>query len=516
MSEPEHFDIVVVGGGNAALCAALSAREAGGSVLVLERAPKIAAGGNTSFTGGGMRVPFRGLDDLLELMPELSQEDRENTDFGEYTEEMFFDDLARVTNYRADPDLAELLITRAFDTLKWMTTKGVHFIPSYGRQAFKIGGKQKFWGGSPLEVSGGGLGLVESLTKAVTEAGIEVRYSTRAVELVRTGKAVSGVIVEDEESRYEIAGSAVILGAGGFQANAEWRTRYLGPGWDLAKVRGTRYNTGDGIRMALEVGAMPWGHWSGCHAVSWDLNAPSFGDIRVGHGFNKHHYHLGVMLNADGQRFVDEGADIRNFTYAKYGRRVLEQPGQFAWQIFDSKVADLLQRDYYRIREVTRVTSDTLEGLVAKLEGVDPVRAMATLTAFNDAVQTDAPFDPTIKDGRATTGLELPKSNWAQRIDEGPFEAFAVTCGVTFTFGGLKVTTDGRVVDVEDRPIPGLFGCGELVGGLFYFNYPGGSGLTWGAVMGRAAGKSAAVLARDAGGGAPQSEFATTQNPSRR
>jgi tricarballylate dehydrogenase len=260
----------------------------------------------------------------------------------------------------------------------------------------------------------------------------------------------------------------------------------------MAKVRGTRYNTGDGIRMAIDAGAMPWGHWSGAHAVGWDLNAPAYGDIRVGHGFNKHHYHLGIMVNGNGERFVDEGADIRNFTYAKYGRRIMEQPGQFAWQIFDSKVADLLQRDYYRIREVTRVTGDTVEELVGKMDGVDAAACMTTVKAYNDSVQTDAPFDPTIKDGRSTVGLALPKSNWAQRIDKPPFEAFGVTCGVTFTFGGVKDTNDGEVVDQEDVPIRGLYACGELVGGLFYHNYPGGTGLTWGSVMGRIAGTSAA------------------------
>ena len=129
-----------------------------------------------------------------------------------------------------------------------------------------------------------------------------------------------------------------MLACGGFESNAEWRTRYLGPGWDLAKVRGTRFNTGDGIRMALDVGAAAAGNWSGCHAVGWDRNAPEFGDLAVGDGFQKHSYPLGVMLNARGERFVDEGADFRNYTYAKYGRAILAQPGQFAWQVFDAKV----------------------------------------------------------------------------------------------------------------------------------------------------------------------------------
>ncbi len=492
MNDVRRADVVVVGGGNAALCAALSARESGAEVVVLERAPTEVAGGNTAFTGGGMRVVYDGLDDLLRLMPDLPTADIEGSDFGSYPAESFFDDIARLTEYRADPDLAEVLVTRSFETLLWMTKHGVRFLPSYGRQAFKVGGKQKFWGGSPLEVSGGGRGLVEFLTKAAHGAGIDIAYQTRARELTTDGGRVMGVVAhhQGQEVRYEA--DAVILGSGGFQANAEWRARYLGPGWDLAKVRGTRYNTGDGIRMALDVGAMPWGHWSGCHAVGWDLNAPAFGDLRIGHGFNKHHYHLGVMVNADGKRFVDEGADIRNFTYAKYGRRIMEQPGQFAWQIFDSKVADLLQRDYYRIREVTRVTGNTLEELAGRLDGVDPRQFLATMAEFNASATSDRPFDPTVKDGRSTDGLPLPKSNWANPIDTPPFEAFAVTCGITFTFGGLRVGQDASVLDGDEEPIPGLYACGELVGGLFYHNYPGGSGLTWGSVMGKIAGSSAA------------------------
>jgi len=285
-----------------------------------------------------------------------------------------------------------------------------------------------------------------------------------------------------------------VLASGGFEANAEWRARYLGPNWDLARVRGTRFNTGDGIRMALEAGAMPYGHWSGCHAVGWDRNAPEFGDLAVGDGFQKHSYPLGIMLNARGSRFVDEGADFRNYTYAKYGRAILEQPGQFAWQIFDKKVAHLL-RDEYRIRQVTKVSAETLEELVNKLDDVDAGAARAEIDAFNHAVDRTIPFDPNVKDGRCTRGLTVPKSNWANPIEEPPFLAFAVTCGITFTFGGLKITREGEVVDTDGKPLSGLYAAGELVGGLFYFNYAGGSGLMAGAVFGKLAGTSSARYA---------------------
>jgi tricarballylate dehydrogenase len=196
------------------------------------------------------------------------------------------------------------------------------------------------------------------------------------------------------------------------------------------------------------------------------------------------------MINANGERFVDEGADFRNYTYAKYGRVILMQPGQFAWQIFDNKVIPML-RDEYRIKRVTKVRADTLEELVQKLEDVDPQRALATINNYNKAVNTDIKFDPNIKDGRGTKGLSIPKSNWANTIDTPPFEAYAVTCGITFTFGGLKIDTEARVIDTDGRAIPGLYAAGELVGGIFYFNYPGGTGLMAGAVFGRIAGTAA-------------------------
>jgi tricarballylate dehydrogenase len=304
--------------------------------------------------------------------------------------------------------------------------------------------------------------------------------------------AVRGVHVREGTTETLIECDAVVLASGGFQANAEWRARYLGPGWDLAKVRGTSYNTGDGIRMALDAGASPAGHWSGCHAVQWDLNAPEFGDLAVGDGFQKHSYPWGIVVNADGNRFLDEGADFRNYTYAMYGRRVLEQPNQVAWQVFDGKVAHLL-RDEYRIRQVTRYTADTLTELAKKIDGINADAFLHTMREYNAAVDTSVPFDPNVKDGRAARGLAVPKSNWANTIDTPPFLAFAVTCGVTFTFGGVRIDTSSRVLDTEFQPIPGLFAAGEMAAGIFYFNYPGGTGLTSGAVFGRIAGAAAAA-----------------------
>ena len=484
---PKVCDVVVVGGGNAALCAALAAAESGGSVVVLERAPEAESGGNSRFTAGAFRCVYDGVEDLKALMPDLTPEEIAHTDFGTYTEAQFFDDMGRVTEYRTDPELCELLVTRSKSTMQWMRGKGVRFAPIYGRQAFKIGGKFKFWGGLTVEAWGGGPGLVESLTTAARKNGITVVYEARATGLISDDDGVHGVRARHDGKTSEVRAKCVVLAAGGFQANAEWRTRYLGPGWELAKVRGTRFNTGDGIRMALDVGAQPTGNWSGSHAVGWDRNAPEFGDLSVGDNFQKHSYPFGILLNANGERFVDEGADFRNYTYAKYGRVILNQPSQFAWQVFDAKVLHLL-RDEYRIKRVTKARAETLEELVQKLDDVNPAKALETIRAFNSAVKTDVPFNPNIKDGRGTLGLAVPKSNWANPLDTPPFEAYAVTCGITFTFGGVKIDGSSRVIDTDGQIIPGLYAAGELVGGLFYFNYPGGTGLMAGAVFGKIAG----------------------------
>jgi tricarballylate dehydrogenase len=491
----EPVDVLVVGAGNAALCAALSAREQGAEVLVLEFAPESERGGNSTFTAGAMRVVYEGVDDLRALIPDLTDGEIANTDFGRYTREAFFDDMARVTEYRANPDLVGVLVDESYETLKWMTSKGVRFMPIYGRQAFEVDGKYRFWGGLTVEAVGGGPGLMESLVSASEEAGVEIVYETRATALLVDDGRVVGVRAVNGGHTREIRARSVVLASGGFEANTEWRTRYLGPGWDMAKVRGSRYNLGDGIRMALEIGASPMGQWSGAHAVQWDMNAPEFGDLQVGDGFQKHSYPWGILINNHGLRFLDEGADFRNYTYAKYGRVMLDQPGLGAWQVFDAKVADLL-RDEYKIPQVTRVRSETIKGLADQMDGMDVEQFVKTIDEYNAAVEDSVRFDPTLRDGRRTRGLSPDKTNWTNTIDEPPFEAYHVTCGITFTFGGLRVTPDAEVVGGDGKVIPGLFACGELVGGLFYFNYPGGTGLTSGSVFGRIAGREAARRAR--------------------
>ena len=484
--------VVVIGGGNAALVAAIAARERGSAVTVLERAPYAFRGGNSRFTAGAMRTVYGGVDDLRRLMPDLTESEVQRVDFGTYPRERFFDDLGRVTDYRADPELAERLIDSSYEVLCWMRKKGVRFLPLYGRQSFEMDGKVRFWGGVTVEAWGGGPGLIDSLTDIARQSGVDVRYGAHASGLERTTSGFQIRLGTGSEA-HRLDADAVVLACGGFESNPAWRARYLGPGWDLAKVRGTRFNTGDGIRMAVDLGAATRGNFSGCHAVAWDMNAPEFGDLDVGDNFQKHSYPFGIVVNREGHRFVDEGADFRNYTYARYGREILNQPGQCAWQVFDAKVAHLL-RDEYRIGKVTKATADSIEALaerIASTETMDAGALVAEVARFNAAVDTETPFDPTVKDGRGTVGLAVPKSNWANRLDTPPFEAYGVTCGITFTFGGLAVDAEARVLAEDGAPIPRLFAAGELVGGLYYFNYPGGTGLTAGAVFGRTAGHNA-------------------------
>ncbi len=483
--------VIVVGAGNAALCAALSAREHGAEVTVLEKAPEAERGGNTYFTGGGFRFPYAGIDDILELIPDLSAAERARVDVGAYPASQFRDDLGRVTDGLIDDGMASTLVREAAPTMRWLRERGVRFALMTGRQANEVGGKLVFYGGLTVEAVGAGKGLSDQEFAAAERDGIRIRYGAKVVDLLRRGRRLSGVRLWTDDGEEELEADAVILAAGGFEANTEMRTRYLGPGWDLAKVRGTRFNTGDAIRAAIDAGAQPFGHWSGAHAVAWDLNAPPTGNRVVADLYQKHSYPYGLIVNLDGARFVDEGADLRNYTYARYGRAILEQPQRVAFQLFDQRTVQLL-RDEYHVRQVTMAQADSLGELADNL-GVDRAGLERTIDEYNAAL-VGGEFNPSVLDGLRTEGIAPPKSNWALPFDSPPYLGFAVTCGITFTFGGLRIEPrSGQVLDTEDRPMPGLYAAGELVGGLFYNNYAGGSGLMAGSVFGRIAGRSAAV-----------------------
>jgi tricarballylate dehydrogenase len=269
------------------------------------------------------------------------------------------------------------------------------------------------------------------------------------------------------------------------------------PTWDPTGTwpRSTAHRTtrGDARGDAGRGGALPYGHWSGCHSIAWDAGAPATGDRELTNRLSRQSYPLGLVVNRDGERFLDEGADFRNYTYARYGAEILRQPGAIAAQLFDARTAPLLRSLEYESPGVSRVEAETI-GELADALSIDRRRLERTIVRFNEAV-SDAPFDPSVKDGKRTRGISPPKSNWAVALSEPPFLGFPVTCGITFTFGGVRIDGHARVLDRSHRPIPGLHAAGELVGGLFFHNYPGGTGLMAGVVFGRRAGSAAAALA---------------------
>jgi tricarballylate dehydrogenase len=474
------WDVIVVGAGNAAMCAAHAACERGARVLVLEKADERWTGGNSACTAGAIRLAHGGLDDLRDILE--ADERLDSTDLEPYTADDYRAVMRRLTQGRGDEAMAKILAEDSGPAVRWLHGRGVRFRLMYERQSYEVGGRHRFWGGLAVGTVDGGDGLIAMHLAAAARSGIEVRHETPVTDL-RPGE---GVVAGGET----LHAPAVVLAAGGFESNPQMRAGYLGPNWDVAKVRGTPHNTGEVLRAALAHGAQPYGHWSGCHAIQWDAGAPPTGDRELTNRFSRQSYPVGIVVNANGERFIDEGADLRNYTYAKYGAEVLRQPNGIAAQVFDAETAKLLRTVDYDAPGATHVDAGTLPELADKL-GIDPARFERTVREFNAAVQP-GDFEPSVKDGKRTEGIDPPKSNWAVPIEVPPFTAFPVTCGITFTFGGVRVDERARVLDGAGRPLPGLYAAGELVGGLFFHNYPGGSGLAAGAVYGRRAGYAAA------------------------
>jgi tricarballylate dehydrogenase len=489
LGERHDYNVVVIGAGAAGLSAALSAQEHGAKVLMLETSPHAVRGGNGRFTDGMLIFPHNGISELREYLTDLPEHEISAIDVPAYSADDYYRDLMEMSQGLADSVLCEELVKNSKAVLRWLGQLGVKWDISYDH-GVRVGERIKFkGGGAVLAAHGAGEGLVEKLFDIAEHKGIDVRYETTAVELImdESGR-VCGVKILGKEGFEDIHCGSVVVASGGFQANVEMRAKYLGPNWDLVKVRGTRYNTGDGLMMALKIGAQPTGQWSGCHATNVDLSSP---DLEGGMATARPSYIFGIMVNENGERFFDEGEDLETKTYAKLGKIILTQPSSIAFQIFDAKATPLLISTY---GNSVPTEANSIEELAQEL-GIEPIKLLKTVREYNEAVQAGK-FDPAIKDGKMTKGILPAKTNWAQKIDKPPFRAYPVTTGITFTYGGIKTNKDAQVLNRYEDPLPGLYAAGELVGGFFYHNYLGGTGIAKGLVFGRIAGANAAKSER--------------------
>jgi tricarballylate dehydrogenase len=490
MTQEPSYDVLIVGAGNAGLCAAMAAQERGARIGLLEKAPREQRGGNSTHASH-MRFAYKGVGDLVPLMKDVSQEtvNAIAERLSARREADLWDEIMRVTEGQSDQDLVHIHVSESYKTIRWLQSKGHDWVPNYSDPT----------AGDVVVMNGGGYGLQERSFTFLERHGVTIHYDTSAIELLQDNRGhVTGVQALTPQGVVTFRAKAVVLACGGFESNAEMRARYLGPRWDTVKMRGVPYNTGEGLQMALGIGAMPYGSWSSCHASPQDLNRPAFSlpssQSLGGREWNRYAYPFGILVNVHGQRFVDEGEDIRALTYAKMGRSILVQPQGVAFQIFDARARELGLLTAYG--QASGDTANTLEGLAEKL-GIDPAGLVETVQAFNAAIEP-GPLDinPFHTDGKGTSDIVPPKSNYAMSIEQPPFEGYAVCCGITFTFGGLKVEPGtAQVQHVAGRPIPGLYTAGEMLGGLWHWNYPSGSGMMAGATFGRIAGGSAAKAA---------------------
>ena len=486
-----HYDVLVVGAGNAGCSAALAAVEKTRRVGILEKASIKNRGGNSALTGQ-MRFAFNGIDDIRPLVRNASEKELQDVidRLPHRTEAELWDDLMRVTNNQSDQDMLQTHVTESLNTVHWLASKGHDWVPAGG---FKVAS------GNTLNMNGGGFGLQQRNFKMLEQAGATFHYETAALELIQDIKgAVTGVRALTPDGWAVFTANSVVLTCGGFEANPEMRARYLGPGWDTIRVRGVPFNTGDGLRAALAIGAMPHGSWTTCHAAPQDINMPPFtipSGFTARDALNRYMYPYSIMVNVNGERFVDEGENTRDRTYAKMGCAILAQPGGIAYQILDAKARklDIYPNNY---DHATTVKADTLEKLAQELD-INLPNFIKTVRAFNSAIQPgEFKADLHRVDGKHTKGVHPPKSNYSLSVEEPPFEAWPVRCGITFTYGGLKIDAKtGQVQHVAGRPIQGLYAAGEMVGGLFVVNYASGSGMMAGATFGRLAGAHAALAA---------------------
>jgi tricarballylate dehydrogenase len=493
MSRETSCDVLVIGAGSAAFEAAISARTAGaGLVVMIEKAPEHEFGGNARFSHTGFRFVHNGADEVRQFVPDVDEQTYATMHIPSYTSEDFLSDLRRVTQGRIDETLAEAFVSRSNTAVHWLRAMGLRWELE---KTIQVGDKRYFQPGINIHPVGGGLGLLLSLREIALNLGVEIRYDTKVSALLGNERSVHGVRVSSAQGEYEIHARATICCSGGFQASAEMRARYLGPNSDLVRVRGSKHNTGEVLQMLIALGAKAAGHWQGAHMTPIDSGAPPFETPLARGGksnsMNRYNYPYGVTVNTLGLRFYDEGEAKHSYTYAKTGRAVLGQPGSAAFQIYDQTGIELFREG--RNFPATMVEAETLGDLAEQI-GVEPQVFLHTILEYNAACSAETPFDPSKLDGKRTHGLTVPKSNWAVPIERGPFRAYSITAGVTFTFGGVQVDGEARVINTSNLPIEGLFASGDVIG-LFFHNYPSCTGQTRNAVFSYFAGRGAARAA---------------------
>lgn len=460
-----EYDIVVVGCGIAGLAAANRGAELGLDVALIEKAPKEHRGGQTRFSES-FRVPSADTD-LEQFGYEFNIPD--------YTADDFYDDIMKQTNGRANADLARTLVDNAGETIEWLTERGVEWDMEPLNVGYTVA--RTFFDGEDA---------VRDLINAAKEDGADVYYRTEARELIRSNddNRVVGLRAFTDDGPVTFSCDAVVVAAGGYESSDEKRTKYYGPDYDAMKVRGSRYNTGEAIDMTVDAGANAVGQFGGAHMALIDSEAPEFegGANRVDG------YQYGVIVNRKGERFVDEGEDARAHTYAKFGRKIFEEPGNEAFIVVDEPL-----REHMRATGPSDdpVQADSLYELMEKLGSEKPGKAVETIEAFNEACNPGE-FDPDNLDGNNAIDIEPQKSNWALPINEPPFYGYTVTGGITFAFGGVQITPSAEVLDTRGSVIEGLYAAGNSTGDLFFDNYPGGTGLINAAVFGKIAAEEVA------------------------
>ncbi len=463
-SDLRTYDVAVIGGGNAGLTAALTARRLGARVVVLECAPRHLRGGNSRHTRN-LRCAH---DAPTAILTEA------------YTEQELLEDLRRVNEGETDEALASLVAMRSADCVPWMTAVGARFQAAL-RGTLHLARTNAFF-------LGGGTALMNTYYAAAERLGIEVRYDAEVIGLTLDDGRFRAATVRAGGVPHELQARAIVLAAGGFEANLDWLREVWGDAARNFLIRGTPYNTGTVLKAMLGAGAAPVGDPRECHAVAIDGRAPKFdGGIVT----RLDCVPLGIVVNRTGERFYDEGEDFWPKRYAIWGKLVARQPGEIAYSIIDAKV-----RDRYMPSVYPPIEAASLRELAGKL-GLPAERLEATVAAFNRAVQPGA-FDHTTLDDCRTAGLAPGKSHWAQRIDTPPYCGYPLRPGITFTYLGVRVDHDARVLGTNGVPFANVYAAGEIMAGnVLRKGYVAGIGMTIGTVFGRIAGESAARHANE-------------------